>query len=242
MKWWRGDPPRHLPMHEFLDGLHEDLVRKAMDRWLPRYGPKGSGKSNDAYWDAKWVDPDFTVEEGYSWTAQDHLAKSKEAPEGAARVLDEPIRGLMSFDAMTAQNKELYRAATVVRERKQFHQVLGVSLKRFPRAFLEDFCDVAVHSTTRGRNELVAIGNLETNELYVDRKGRVTPRSTPMDRFDTPKMPPKEKQAYDKLRGEFVEQHQDSEGYSMRKTIRREMRARLQPVLKRHDVLEAQDV
>lgn len=217
-----------MKINEYLEDLRLNLVRRNMQKWLPVWGPPRIGKSTAMYWTAKWIYPDFDVEQHISWTAEDHVDKALHAEKGTVLNLDEPIKGMMSFDATTGTNKDLYRAATVIGERNLIHQAAHVSFKRFPKPFLEDFTEEAIHVVDRGLADLVRVVDPNTNDILQ--------KPQHLDQYDYPPMPVKDASRYEKLKTEFVQAHRDTESYSEAKVLGRQMRDRLRTVLKRHGV------
>lgn len=217
---------------DYFDFLRDKLVANDLQKWIPWWGPTRSTKTTGMYWVAKWINPDFDVEEHMSWTADDHVDKALHAKRGEVLLLDEPIKGMMSFDATSGANKELYRAATVIGERNLVHMTAHVSFKRYPKPFLEDFCEEGIHVVGRGMAEIRRVVDSEANEILW--QGKTPGRH--MDGFDYPPMPKKDESRYRKLKTEFVQEHRDAEGYSEVKRLEREMDSRLGPIMKRHAV------
>lgn len=217
-----------MKIQQLLDGLHDDLVRKDQDKWLPVTGKRRIGKTTNAIENAMWVDDDFDVETQLTFTAEDHTDVCLRLPPGSAAVLDEPVAGLLSFDANTSDNKGLYRAATVIGERNLFHQVLIPSEKRLTKSFREDYTEHDMHVVRQGVVQLRLIADLERHEI-------IDPPKV-LDEGDFPDLPDAIKIPYRKRKTEFVQGHRDTDAYTQQRIIEREMTGKVAGVLKRYGV------
>lgn len=217
-----------------LTELRGRMVREDVDLWMAVTGRRRIGKSSNALQNAVVVDPDFDVQEQVAWTSDAYIDLCLRLRKGKAAILDEPIDAVLSFDAMTAHNKGLYRAATVIGERNLFHQILGPSLKRFSLSFREDYLDYGVHVVRRGWAQWRRIGNTDTNTI-------VDPPQV-LDQFDFPALPRRLEDEYKKLKTEFVQRHRDTTDYDEERITTRGMERRLVPVLRRHNLVDAPEL
>lgn len=211
-----------------LARLPHRLLKEDWDEWLGITGGRRKGKSTLAIFNALVVEPDFDVESQMAWTADEYVDICLKLKKGQCAILDEPISGLLSFDAGSSENKSLYRAATIIGERNLFHQVLCPSEKRFGRAMREDYIGEDLHVVERGWGQARKIADLERHEV-------LDPPQV-MDDFDFPRLPEKIETKYRKRKTEFVQEHRDTSAYDELRALEREMDQRLAPVLRRHNV------
>lgn len=92
------------------------LVNINEDRVYLVDGREGSGKSTWAFQQAKYLNPEFTLEH-ICFHPEDFLHQIRNAPKGSVVVFDEAFRGLSSKASRSNVNKEIVQALMESRQR-----------------------------------------------------------------------------------------------------------------------------
>lgn len=198
-------------------------VRQDNDALVPVTGKRRRGKSTLAMYSAMIWDPDFNLQEQMAWTAKQFTLKARALPKFKPIILDEGIRGLMSMDALTEDNKHLAKFATIAGDRNLIAMLLIPNLKRFAGIFREDYCEWNLHVQRRGQAVLRRLKD-DDDRVY-ERPFEVLP-------FTFPKLPVRMETDYRKLKHEFQERFDDGKNWDTEASLRHDIRARIEPLVR----------
>lgn len=201
-------------------------IRRDNDLLLPITGKRRRGKSTNAIWWAMYWDPTFDLNEQMAWTAKQFTVKARALPKYKPMILDEGIRGLMSMDALTEDNKHLAKFATIAGDRNLIGMLLLPTLKRLTGIFREDYCEWNPHVQRRGQAVLRRLKDDE--ERVYDRPMDVVP-------YTFGQLPVKLEQEYRGLKHEFQERFDDGQAWDTEATLRADIKARLAPLVRNLD-------
>lgn len=199
-------------------------IRTDRDLLLPISGERRTGKSTLAMWWAMYWDPDFDLNTQMAWTAKQFTVKARAAPKYKPIILDEGIRGLMSMDALTDDNKHLAKFATIAGDRNLIGMLILPNLRRLASIFREDYCEWNPHIESRGRAVL---------RRLKDDEDRMYDRPMDLIPFDFDQLPVKIESEYRKLKFEFQERFDDGKAWDTETVLRADIRRRLAPLVQR---------
>lgn len=197
-------------------------LRRDHDRLLPVTGDRRIGKSTASIYMAIFLDPDFSLQDQVAWTAKQFTTKARELAKYKPIILDEGIRGLMSMDALSEDNKHLAKFATVAGERNLFGFLLLPMLHRLSGIFREDYCEFAVQIQSRGQALL--------QRLRLDNRPLEWPM--PVLPFTFPQLPPRIEDEYRRLKTEYVQRFDDGQSWDIEATLRFDIRRRIGGLVK----------
>lgn len=197
-------------------------IRRDHDLLLPISGKRRRGKSTLAIWFSLYFDPDFDLNEQMAWTAKQFTVKARRQPKYKPVVLDEGIRGLMTMDALSDDNKHLAKFATIAGDRNLIGMLLLPTIKRLAGIFRDDYCEWNIHIERRGQAMLRQLK--DADERVYDRPFDIQP-------FTFPKLPTRIEDDYRHLKHEFQERFDDGKAWDTEETLRHDIRRRITPIL-----------
>ena len=169
---WKGEPCEfymNIKLHEELQNVKKVVNNKDFDYVSLVCGLPGQGKSTLAQSMAKFLDPNFTLD-NIAMTADEFIEKTTNLPKHSAVILDESFAGLNSRVATSKEFLKILNHIQLIRQRNLF---IFLCLPNFfdlgkPIAIFRSHHLFVVYGSVFGeRGEFAAYGRNNKRQLYV---------------------------------------------------------------------------